>query len=66
MPLLPPISKPVPYTTHDEADRVYGLVRSGRDINEWTDDEKVAFVNCDSSGMKMRSARKNGTAAKNL
>lgn len=45
MPLLPPISKPVPYTTHDEADRVYGLVRSGRDINEWTDDEKVAFVN---------------------
>lgn len=45
MPLLPPFSKPVPATTHAEADRVYGLVRSGRDVNEWTDDEKVAFVN---------------------
>lgn len=45
MPLLPPISKPVPYISRAVADRVYGLVRSGRDINEWTDDEKVAFVN---------------------
>ena len=90
MPLLPPVSKPVPYTTHDEADRVYGLVRSGRDINEWTDDEKVAFVNASHGATlftefkiyqaleplddakirrlpsSLRSARKNGTAAKNL
>ena len=45
MPALPPISKPVPVTTRVVADRVYDLVRGGRDVNEWMDDEKVAFVN---------------------
>jgi len=45
MPVLPPVGKTVPVTSRAEAERVYGLVRSGRDVNEWTDDEKVAFVN---------------------